>query len=97
MVIQKSDLLFLSYLGGIPNPHSGGPNHIIYDFIKSSPQKFTIDFLSHGAFINSLDITNIKYNQKHFIGIKRFTEGLYMKIDYLERLFLMIFINQFIL
>ena len=91
MVIQKNDLLFLSYLRGIPNPHSGGPNHVIYDFITSSPKKLAIDFLSHGAFINSLDITNIKDHQKHFIGIKRFTEGLY----YENSLFRIIVSNDF--
>lgn len=91
MVIQKSDLLFLSYLRGIPNPHSGGPNHVIYDFITTSPPKYNIDFLSHGAFINSLDTANIKDNQKHFIGIKRFTEGLY----YENRLFRKIVSNDF--
>ncbi len=76
----KNDLLFLSYLEGIPDSNVGGPNHVIYDYLKQQTSLcLQIDFLSYGSYIENLDISKIDFSQEYLRGIKRITNGLFYK------------------
>lgn len=83
----KIDLLFLNYLEGVPSPNFGGPNHVIYDFIKyNKSQSICIDFLSYGSKINGINRDHIFESKRSTIGIKKLTEGLYYKNSFFRLL-----------
>ena len=83
----KTDLLFLSYLEGIPNQNSGGPNHVIYDYLKYESSSFLKkDFLSYGSFIENLTISKAAFEKEHLIGIKKITNGLFYKSSIFKKI-----------
>lgn len=80
---QIKKILFMNYLEGIPEPNVGGPNHVVYDFISNYRSKeFTFDFMSYGAFISELESSYQYTSKEMYVGIKKYTNGLYYRNAY---------------